>query len=459
MNPNTDNSTSEPDTTLSTITQNQDTTIVTDTTVTDTTIVADTTVTDTTIGDTTANTTESDGGTTMPDTYKALNYSNMKALWMSQFDLSSIYCDSGAQRSESSYTTLIKAALSNCKSIGFNTIIVQMRPNADSMYPSDYYPPSIYVVGAYGNSFTYDPMEILIEEAHKLDLSVQAWINPLRGMTTTQINSINSKYTIRQWYSDSSKMGLYLVNVSNRLYLNPTYPEVRQLIIDGAAEILDKYDVDGLHMDDYFYPTTDASFDSAAYAAYKSAGGSLSLADYRRGEINKLVKGLYDMIQATEADAILGVSPAGNYDTTYNNLYADIKTWCGTEGYIDYICPQAYFGFEHQTYDFVKVVTYYNNLIKTDSVKLIIGMSLGKALNGSKGTGDTYAGTGKNEWIENTDVLKRCLEYTENLSHCSGVAYFCYQYFYTPGTNTQISGTATERANFVPILKTIVWTE
>ena len=96
-------------------------------------------------------------------------------------------------------------------------------------------------------------------------------------------------------------------------------------------------------------------------------------------------------------------------------------------------------------------------MIKTDKVKLIIGMTLGKALNGSKGTEDQYAGSGKREWIENKDVLLRGLEYTKQLPKCIGVAYFCYQYFYDPVSGAAVAGTKTERENFLPVLKDISW--
>ena len=389
----------------------------------------------------------------MKKEYSTLNYENVKAMWLSQFDLNSVYCTGGAQRSESSYRTLIKNILGYVAENGFNTVIVQVRPNADSMYPSDVYPASYYVVGSYGKNHTYDPFAILIEEAHALELSVQAWINPLRCMTSTQITSVNKRYKIREWYNDKSTNGTYIVLKGSNYYLNPAYEEVRKLIIDGAAEILANYEIDGLHMDDYFYPTTDSSFDSAAYTEYKKSGGRLALDAWRRNNLNLLVSGLYSTVKSAGEDIIFGISPAGNINTVYNSQYADVYTWCSEPGYIDYICPQVYFGLEHQTYDFKKVSETFQSIIKTDSVKLIIGMTLGKA----KSKTDQYAGTGKNEWAEHDDILKRCLEYTENLEKCTGVAYFCLQYFRNPVTGAEETATAAERANFIPLLKEIKW--
>jgi uncharacterized lipoprotein YddW (UPF0748 family) len=279
----------------------------------------------------------------------------------------------------------------------------------------------------------------------------------MRAMKDAEIGLVSDRFAIKQWYDDGTKNGTYLVKVGANWYLNPAYAEVRQLILDGAKEILQNYDVDGLHMDDYFYPTTDASFDATAYNAYKASGGTKDLANWRREQLNILVKGLFDMTKSVNGDLLFGISPAGNYNTVYNNQYADIYTWCGTAGYLDYICPQVYFGMEHGSFDFVKVATTFQSMIKTDSVKLIIGMSLGKAQAAYSGGEDTWAGTGKREWIEHQDVLKRELAYTKNLDKCVGVAIFCYQYFYDPKTGAEVVATQAERSHFIPLLKTITW--
>ncbi len=385
--------------------------------------------------------------------YKVRNYDDMKAMWLSQFDLQNLYTQNGAQRGKAEYTVLIKRVLDNVKANGFNTVFIQLRPNADSIYPSEYYPPSVYAVGAYGKSFTYDPIEIAVELARERELSVHGWINPMRGMTDAQIKSVPATYKVKQWYNDSTKKGKYLVQNKNNWYLNPAYDEVRQLIIEGAGEAMEKYSLDGMHMDDYFYPTTDASFDSAAYSAYKADGGNKSLADWRRNNLNLLVKGLYDVTKSVNSDALYGISPAGNWNTVYDSHYADMKTWCAVKGYIDYICPQVYFGLEHQNYDFVKTSKQWQSYIKTDSVKLVIGVTFGKALSGV----DNYAGTGKNEWTEHKDVMKRCLESTKGLEKCTGMSVFCYQYFYDPVSGAEVAATKQERDGFVALLKTISW--
>lgn len=387
--------------------------------------------------------------------YTALNYGNMKALWISQFDMSGVYKLGGSQRDKDDFVSLLTVILDRSKELGFNTVIYQVRPYADSMYPSEYFPPCDMVTGSHGKEHSYDVLEILVDMAHERDMSVQAWINPMRAMDDTQIRRVDAKYQIKQWYNDQNTRGDYIVNVGGRWYLNIGRAEVRELIVNGAREILENYEVDGLHMDDYFYPTTDQSFDARSYADYRAEGGTLGLAQYRKEVLSLLVKDLYDVTHSVGKGRLYGISPAGNYNTVVNSHYADVDLWCSAAGYIDYICPQVYFGMEHQTWPFEGTCEIWQRIIKTDSVKLIIGMSLGKAKSGV----DNYAGSGKNEWSEHKDVLYRCLKATKRLERCAGVAYFCYQYFYDPITGQRDSSTAAEVNRFIPVLKDIDWNQ
>ncbi len=395
------------------------------------------------------------GGTTDPvdpSEYQQLNYSHVKGMWLSQFDLNNVFMSNSAQRSEASFRSLMTTILDNCKNIGINTLYVQVRPNGDSMYPSEYYTASKYVVGSYGKTHSYDPFAIIIEMAHARNMSVQAWINPLRLMSSTDIANVSTNFKVGEWYQSSTYNGKYVVQYSSYYYLNPAYEEVRQLIIDGAKEICTLYNIDGVHMDDYFYPTTASTFDSAAYNAYN---GNLSLANWRRQNLNLLVSGIYSAVKSVDKDILFGISPAGNMSTVYNSQYADVYTWCSTTGYIDYICPQVYFGMLHATQSFSSCSTGWSNIITNSSVTLYAGLTLGKALDGYNGTIDTYAGStaAQYEWVNNRDVIKSSLQYVrDSLPKCTGVVFFCYQYFYSPTAGTAIAATAEERANMQPIL-------
>lgn len=390
--------------------------------------------------------------TDTPEKYKALNYENVKAMWLSQYDLSPVYTKNGAQREESDFTLRIREILKRVNELGINTVFVQVRPFADSFYPSEIYPASSFVCGAYGGRLSYDPFRIILDEAHALGLSVHAWINPLRAMRDGEIDSIGDRYKIKEWYS-GERRGDYIVSVSGRWYLNPAYDEVRALVASGVSEIVRSYNVDGVHIDDYFYPTTDEEFDKTSYASYQNSGGEMSLADFRRENINSLVRELYAAVKAENESVLFGVSPAGVMKNNYNELYADVAVWCENEGYIDYLCPQLYFGFLHETCAFDKLCREFSEMIKLDGIKLIYGMSLGKAESGF----DTYAGSGKYEWRDHKDILYRQLRYTETVKNCSGVALFSYQYFYDALTGERVGATAAEVSRLIPLLKTITW--
>ena len=377
-----------------------------------------------------------------------------KAIWLSQFDMQPIYTNGNKQRDEADFRNRMVQVLDNVQSDGFNTVVLQLRPYADSIYPSDVYPPSKYAIGSYAGEFTYDPVAIIMELCKERDLSVHGWINPMRGMTEDEIKQVDDKYLIKQWYNDTSKKGDYIVFVNKNWYLNIAHPEVRELICNGAAEILDKYEMDGIHMDDYFYPTTDASFDSKAYSTYRKGGGTLSLADWRKDCLSSLVAELYATVKTHDLRALYGISPAGNINTVRDSHYADVDTWCANPGYIDYIMPQVYFGFEHANWAFDKTCNIWQDIIKTEYVSLIVGMTFGKALSGV----DNYAGTaGKDEWTRHKDIMLRSLQYTEELDKCVGVTVFCYQYLWDRSNGSIVAGTKQEHEAFSAYLKDATW--
>lgn len=353
--------------------------------------------------------------------YQPINYEFMRAVWISQYDTDGIYGTVGLQRDKEEFRETIKKMYTGIAERGINTIIVQLRPNGDSFYPSAYYCPSNYVTGSYAIDFQYDPLPIMIEEAHALGLSFHGWINPLRCMEPSDLLGINISYGIREF--EQNHMDDYLVKYSGRLYLNPGREEVRKLIIDGAAEIVRYYDVDGVHIDDYFYPTKDSSFDRKSFVEqteYKDVGA------FRRGSLNKLVSGIYSAVKAENPNVLFGVSPAGNISNV-RGAYADIDTWLSEEGYLDYIMPQLYYGLENGKFSFDTLYDNWSMLVELDSIRMIPGMTLSHAAEG-------YAGNSTAEWNNSKDVLKRSLQYAYNFGNCSGFSLFSAASMVGPST-------------------------
>ncbi len=388
--------------------------------------------------------TDENGNAMRDPNYKPLNYENMKAIWLSQFDMQPLYDSGSKQRPESSFTSTCESI---CKAIakeGFNTIIVQLRPNGDSFYPSEYYCPSGYVVHDYGNDFSYDMLRIFIKIAHKNNLSFHAWINPMRLMKDDQITSVSTEYKIGEWYNDAKKREEYMYLADNGYwYLVPGWEEVRKLVSDGAAEICKNYNIDGLQIDDYFYPVTTLDFDQEHYAQFKDQYPRVNA--YRIEMVNIMVSELYKAVK--ECGVEFGISPAGSISNNTSTLYADVRRWCSTEGYCDFIIPQVYWGFEdpNPSNRFDVCCKEWEKICTSDSVRLIIGIDLDNC----KDLGDSEAAK---EFQNNKDCIKKQLVFLTTMEKNSGFAMFSYKSLF--GNSGALVGLKQERENFIPVIKT-----
>ncbi len=348
--------------------------------------------------------------------YKALNYDEVRGVWISYIELSEMLTG----KTESEFRTAVGTAFDNCKALGLNTVYVHARSHSDAYYRSSLFPWSKYCTGTAGKAPAFDPLAVMVEEAHARKLSFQAWINPLRACPAGD-TSAQSGYKLGEWISE--KAGDYIVNVGGTYYLNPAYDEVTRFIAQGAAEIAANYDVDGIHIDDYFYPTTDASFDSRGY----SASGYTTLSAFRFANCDRLVKCLYSAVKSANSTALFGVSCQGSMDNNYNQMYADVKKWCTESGYTDYIMPQIYYGFENSTQPFERCTSEWSALAQSGKIPLIVGLSASKI-----GLEDTWAGAGKQEWKTEENILARQFLYAYEQPAYGGVCLYSYRSIFTP---------------------------
>lgn len=353
--------------------------------------------------------------------YTALNYQEVKGVWISYIELAELM----QGQSKSAFRSNIAAVFDNCVSLGINTVYVHVRSHSDAYYKSELFPWSKYITGTLGSEPGYDPLAVMLEEAHNRSLSFQAWINPLRACSTSQINSYGS-YPVYTFATASGMAGKYAVDVNGTYYLNPAYEEVTELIAAGASEILSNYDVDGLHIDDYFYPTTDTSFDSSAY----SGSGYTSLSDFRFANCDRMVQELYSAVKKTNPTAIFSVSVQGRIDNNYNQLYADVRKWCTNSGYLDVMIPQIYYGFENTAAPYQSTLDEWEALAKKGGIPLIVGLSVSKV-----GCEDAWAGGGKNEWITNHDIISRQLAAAKKCSTYGGFALYSYRSVFSPDSS------------------------
>ena len=272
--------------------------------------------------------------------------------------------------------------LNSLQKAGINAIIFQVRPEADALYASRLEPWSRFLTGVQGKAPEpyWDPMQFMIDECHKRGMEFHAWINPYRTKTTLKSElAPNHVYNIHpEWF----------VTYGDQLYFDPALPESRRHICMVVSDIVSRYDVDAIHMDDYFYPYPIKGKyfpDDASFARF--GGGFSNKGDWRRSNVNVLIKKLHETIREIKPWVKFGVSPFGIYRNessdplgsktkglqNYDDLYADVLLWA-REGWIDYNIPQIYWHIGHPVADYETLVKWWAR--NTENRPLFIGQSV-----------------------------------------------------------------------------------
>lgn len=341
-----------------------------------------------------------------------------------------------------------------CKAKKMNTVILQVRPCADAMYPSKYYPWSVYATGTAGKNPGFDPLKYAVTAAHKKGLAIQAWVNPYRiTLASTKISALPKNSIARKWALSKKKSERRnVLSVNGALYFNPSSKQVRTLVANGVKELVENYAIDGIHMDDYFYPSLGVKaykkFDYTEYKAYvkrceKKDITEKTLVSWRRSNVNKMVKKVYATVKKADSGCLFGISPAGNLKNLYakTSYYSPVKTWMKKTGYIDYICPQIYWSFTQKSAPYKRMVNQWAALKRNSKVKLYIGLAGYRAGISAKEARAVYD-TG---WAKSNTILKRQIQYNRRKKGISGFCIFSY------GTFTRGSA-AKEVKNMVKLL-------
>lgn len=344
----------------------------------------------------------------------------LRAVWVNYNELSMKSLGGGT---EEDFKNKAEEMCRNIRAWGMNTVILHVRPFCDAFYPSEHFPWSTYLSGTQGQAVGYDPVGIFLSCAKAQNLSVQAWINPYRVLLSTEWEKLSANNPAKQWYEAGKFENLLLTD--SGIYLNPASLEAQTLILNGVRELLQKYSFDAVHMDDYFYPTTDPSVDAPSYEAYLAAGGRLSQDDWRRENVSMFVSALYTAIKAQNPQTQLVISPGGDIRKNHDNLYADVERWAREPGFLDVLIPQLYYGFENGTKPFAQTAAEWANLQFADNVTLCFGLAAYKC-----GKEDVHAGTGSLEWTQQSDILARQLELCRTLPHYGGFALYTYSSIY-----------------------------
>ncbi len=280
--------------------------------------------------------------------------------------------------------------INTCIENNLNTVFFQVRPCADALYDSELFPPSEYVSGVQGRRADggFDCLEYLINEAKKHKINVHAWVNPLRvtygsrSNPKTDVNALSEDNPARknpQWvipYEDG------------KLYFDAGNPEVREYIVSGVREIVQNYGVDGIVFDDYFYPypvtENGVTFDFDDESTFEKYGSG-DKGDWRRENINSLVRDCYNAVKSTRERCLFGISPFGIWQNddggnggsatagleAYKSLYCDALAWA-RGGYVDYIAPQLYWQISSKVAGYETLANWWNAALDGTGVSLLI---------------------------------------------------------------------------------------
>lgn len=344
------------------------------------------------------------------DTKAPKESGNMVGIWITYSELSSF------SKSEKGFVAAFSEAVQRSKEIGINTFFVHTRAFCDAVYPSEKFPFASYI-----EKSDTDLLYSMVEICHQNDMEFHAWINPYRIYTASNdINTLPDDSPAKRWLSDENPDNdKNICIIDGGIYLNPAESDCKRLVLDGVREIIDTYDVDGIHIDDYFYPTTNASFDKVSYEAYSgSCEQPLTLEEWRRKNVNSLINSIYCTVKAKDQNIAFGVSPAADLDRNYNTLYADIEGWLGG-GYVDYIMPQLYFGFEYpvEQFRFNNLIVKWMDLTANKDAQLYCGLAPYKI--------GTNTEADRDEWNNYDDIIARQIKLIKE-NKLDGYAFFSY---------------------------------
>ncbi len=274
--------------------------------------------------------------------------------------------------------------LDSLQSLGINAVIFQVRPTADALYRSEYEPSSHWLMGTQGAPLTYDPLEWTIEQAHNRGMEVHVWLNPYRvNLAKTDTSIIAPNHIFRQhpeWFWCYAK----------QWYFDPGLDATREWICTIVQDIVYRYDIQAIHMDDYFYPYPQgkqALPDEATFAKYPR--GFTDIRDWRRDNVNLAIQAISETIRECKPEVQFGISPFGVWRnasvdstgsatqagiTNYDDLYADIRLWI-KNGWIDYVLPQLYWEIGKKVADYEILAHWWANEVRGTNCKLYIGMA------------------------------------------------------------------------------------
>jgi len=361
----------------------------------------------------------------IPSEYKE---KSVRAFWVSTV----ANIDLPVLKDELEYKKLLDEIVANAVKFNINTIYFQVRPLNDAFYMSKLNPISRYLMGEEGLNPPFDVLKYLIDAAKKENIEIHAWANPYRvSRPIGDLTKDEYLATLDDKNFAKRNPNLIIKDETGQLILNPTREEVKQFIVDSMVEILENYDVKGVHWDDYFYPYAKLSEEDNDLKEFENRKDkSQALDDFRRMHVTDVIKMTYEAVKAVNKDLQFGVSPFGiwqskhtdprganvaeNVSASYIRQYADTLDWIEKE-IIDYIVPQLYWEFGHNLAPFADLAKWWANAVKGTNVKLYIGHAAYRL--GNEGE------------FENINEVANQLRFANSFDEVSGNVFFTYKNF------------------------------
>lgn len=317
---------------------------------------------------------------------------------------------------------LITEMINNISYFGLNSIILQVRPFSDAIYPSKIYQSSHVIVQKEGDELSLDILKSFIEKAKEKNISVYAWINPYRIRNENNIGDISKESYYYKWLETNN-----IERTEKGIFLNPASPLVLEYITSGLKELCENYDIKGIIYDDYYYPS-----DTIDLENYEETDKSLTLKEYRINNINKLIEESYETIKSVNKDIKFGISPAGNIENNLDKEYLDVKAILKGNK-IDLIIPQLYYGFSNSSKPYINTLDDWVNL-NIQNKDLYVALSIYKS-----GKIDQWAGKGENEWLNETDIIKKQIIVSRDEKNYKGFYIFRYEYLFDIHKNENLN--------------------
>ena len=371
------------------------------------------------------------------------NEEDLRAAWVS--NVANIDTPRGLGIEE--YKECLRKLIKTAASYNMNALIFQVRPTNDAYYPSKLNPWSRFITGVEGKDPGFDVLQFVISEAEKYGIRIHAWMNPYRVGT----ESIE-KYGSKEAYLDTLSEGNFarvhkehtILDGTNKVILSPSHPEVIKFVTDTVMEVVNNYDVDSVHIDDYFYPYAKIpeELEYEDYIKYRD-NENQSMDDFRRNNVDKMIKSIHDAMKKSfnkkGKKVEFGISPfaiyrshisidpetgweKGSYHSKevlqcYLGLYSDIYKWM-KEGWIDYVVPQLYFPFERKDVTYHDLTKWWASIAKETNTKLYTGNAIYQMGNPDKP-----------EW-QNPDEIKNQLIFNSQFENIKGTIFFTFRDFY-----------------------------